>query len=96
MSILLKKRPKLRVRITPDRVLAITAVTGIGVGLVQPAFLSMASLQDRPKTFAGQPIDPAPTGTIDESAKGRGDKVVHGLAGILRFLRMDTLDAPRR
>ena len=71
MSTILKQRPKFRIRITPERVLAVTAITAVGIGLAQPSLVSTARLHDRPQTFAGHPIDPAPTGTIDRDAAAR-------------------------
>lgn len=88
MSILLKKRPKFRVRITPERVLAVAAMTAVGIGLAQPAFVSTARIQDRPQTFAGHPIDPTPTGSIDENAAARRseNRANGSLGGFLKTL----------
>ena len=88
MSILLKQRPKFRIRVTPERVLAVAAMTAVGIGLAQPSLVSMARLQDRPQTFAGHPIDPAPTGTIDQDAAARRrDASVSGrLSGFIKLL----------
>jgi hypothetical protein len=88
MSILLKKRPRWKLRVTPERVIALGAVTAIGLGMAQPSIMSMAGLDFQNQRFAGQKIDPTPTGSIDEDpAARRRERIVHGLAGILQAIR---------